>query len=1001
MKTYLLLTVIVGSLLLAACTPIQPVIDAPGAELPAPAGKATAEGTATPFAKVEPVEAGVISVDDLMNASYSGIYDEPITLTEGVYEGTAVEGDPARPTVEYIPGAGLYGDLDGDGVDDAVVFLLERGGGSGAFTYVAAQLNRDGKPVDAGAVRIEDRIQVRLATIEDRQIVLDIITEGPGDVACCGSHKAHKTYALQEGRLVETAAEGSDLQRVSVADLNGTSWTLLEPNGDQPAPADGGVTISFQEGRISGFGGCNNYTGSFSLGDVNPFVMTTGPIAATKKSCPDPVASQETAFFTALEGVSQWGYEFGRLGLYYKNDGGELSRLLFARQAGPGAVQSETLTGRTWQWVSFTNPMEQFDVETPESYLLTFNPDGTANVVADCNNAAGSYTADTPDAGALTIQIGPATMAACPPGSRGEQFVTLLGGAARYFFRDGKLFIDLMADGGTMAFAPAGAEAAMPGGGLPGEAWDAVLSQWIAPDNGLCDAPGGVLLVDSPAGRYLKAAGMASVDDGRPLAVDDRLQIGSNTKAFTVILALQLQEEGVLSMDDPLGKRLPDLAAEIPNGDKVTLRQLAGNTSGIPDYADPLMQPLVDNNDQEGLAKGYAPQELVEYAIANGKPDFAPGEGWHYSSTNFILLGMAIEAATGKPLSELYQTRVFDPLGMENSSYLERSPKPGSIVDGYYKVPKGQLTDMTNWNATQGGAAGAIVSTAEDMARFIKGLFGGELFQKEETLSEMTDFRELDYGEGGGIFAGYGLGLISFEAPFKAIGHAGQTPGFQSLWFWAPETQTAVVLLTNSGSCKVMFLPASLTPDLFPLGKTTSTGGNMSTKTSEGAKPTAGTPAGGKPEYVAALEAAYGAPSQAGFGSAVFTEQLKASDKLDQAALAKYKYFTGELWERWGEDAWMGPWKEVYARKAGAKPDIVAELRGISDPDAKISVPMILDNIDGAEQARAALSAAYDDPAVTELRVFTLGDGAAMSGILVAGRRAETGEATFLVFLLD
>jgi len=170
----------------------------------------------------------------------------------------------------------------------------------------------------------------------------------------------------------------------------------------------------------------------------------------------------------------------------------------------------------------------------------------------------------------------------------------------------------------------------------------------------------------------------------------------------------------------------------------------------------------------------------------------------------------------------------------------------------------------------------------------------------------------------------------------------------------------------------------------------------MSIKTSEGTKPAAG-----KPAYVTALEAAYGAPSQAGFGSAVFTEQLKAGDKLDRAALAKYKYFTGELWERWGEKAWMDPWKEVYARKAGAKPEIVAELRGISDTDAKISVPMILDNIEGAEQARAALSAAYDDPAVTELRVFNLGDGEAMSGLLVAGRRGATGEAAFVVFLMD
>jgi hypothetical protein len=156
-----------------------------------------------------------------------------------------------------------------------------------------------------------------------------------------------------------------------------------------------------------------------------------------------------------------------------------------------------------------------------------------------------------------------------------------------------------------------------------------------------------------------------------------------------------------------------------------------------------------------------------------------------------------------------------------------------------------------------------------------------------------------------------------------------------------------------------------------------------------------------KPAFVTALEAAYGPPSQSGFGSAVFHEPLGADDSLTDAALAKYKYYVGELWERWGEDAWMGPWKEVYTRKPGARPDIVAELRGIADPDAAISAPMILDVVQDAEGARAALAAAYDDPAVTELRVFNLGDGGAMSGLLVAGRRAAASDATFLVFLLD
>ena len=114
---------------------------------------------------------------------------------------------------------------------------------------------------------------------------------------------------------------------------------------------------------------------------------------------------------------------------------------------------------------------------------------------------------------------------------------------------------------------------------------------------------------------------------------------------------------------------------------------MAGNTSGIWDYADPLMQPLIDNNDQEGLAQAYTPEELIDIAIANGAPDFAPGEGWHYSSSNFILLGMVVEAATGKPLAELYQERIFDPLGMESTSYLKGSPEPGSQVDGYYTIP--------------------------------------------------------------------------------------------------------------------------------------------------------------------------------------------------------------------------------------------------------------------------------------------------------------------------
>ena len=331
------IAVIVTTLLLGACVALPAATPEPTPMARATAAASAAvEATAMPVAEAAPVEAGAIPVEALRNATYSGIYDEPITLTDGSYEGKpAGEGDASRPMVHYADNAELTGDLDGDGVADAVVFLVERGGGSGAFTYVAAQLNRAGQPLDAGAVWIEDRIQVKSAAIAEGQVTLEIITHGPGDPACCSTHQARKTYALQEGKLVETTPQGADLVKVSAADLDGTGWTLLELKDGQPALADAAVSISFEDGKISGSGGCNSYTGSFSLDEINPFIMTTGPVAATRQACSDPVGAQETAYFTALEKVSQWAYMFGQLALYYQDDSGEPGRLLFAAQPAP------------------------------------------------------------------------------------------------------------------------------------------------------------------------------------------------------------------------------------------------------------------------------------------------------------------------------------------------------------------------------------------------------------------------------------------------------------------------------------------------------------------------------------------------------------------------------------------------------------------------------------------------------------------------------------------
>ncbi len=148
------------------------------------------------------------------------------------------------------------------------------------------------------------------------------------------------------------------------------------------------------------------------------------------------------------------------------------------------------------------------------------------------------------------------------------------------------------------------------------------------------------------------------------------------------------------------------------------------------------------------------------------------------------------------------------------------------------------------------------------------------------------------------------------------------------------------------------------------------------------------------------LQAIYGLPSQAGFGSAVFLQQVEPTDDLETVALQYYRYFMGNQWDESGEAVWMSSWKQVYLRQAGDRHDIVTELRSIKNSTVTSSVEMLLDSINDAQQGQKALSEVYDSADVKELAVYTLGDGAALSGLMIAGRNS-TGEATFLVFLLD
>ncbi len=174
-QTYIFgLLIATTALLLSAC--IAPI-------LPADSGEQMPDAAAS----------SELTVEQLGNATYSGIYDEPVTLTDGLYEGEPfVEGGAARPTVQLIEETILYGDLNGDGVADAAMILVENSGGSGVFNYVGAQVNQDGQPVDAGIVLLGDRTQIQSAVIEEGQLVIDMVTQGPEDAMCCPTLKLRR-----------------------------------------------------------------------------------------------------------------------------------------------------------------------------------------------------------------------------------------------------------------------------------------------------------------------------------------------------------------------------------------------------------------------------------------------------------------------------------------------------------------------------------------------------------------------------------------------------------------------------------------------------------------------------------------------------------------------------------------------------------------------------------------------------------------------------------------
>lgn len=285
-----------------------------------------------------------LTVSALANATYTGIYEEPVQLTAGVYEGEPfVAGSPIRSRVTLIDNLIARGDLNRDGLDDAAVLLIENSGGSGVFTYLAVVVEQAGQPVNAGATLIGDRTQIRSMIVENGQVIMEIVTQGPDDPFCCPTLKLRATFGLQDGQLVEVEVE--ELGPVSLQDLNGTRWVLADFDFDRlpvlPTPL---ITAEFSDGQIGGSAGCNSYSATIA-GD-GPQALTIGPATATRMACPDPILNQETQYLAALPNVIQWNYLAGRLAFTYQADSGSIGTLVFepapADQSTTGAAEITT-----------------------------------------------------------------------------------------------------------------------------------------------------------------------------------------------------------------------------------------------------------------------------------------------------------------------------------------------------------------------------------------------------------------------------------------------------------------------------------------------------------------------------------------------------------------------------------------------------------------------------------------------------------------------------------
>ena len=307
---------------------------------------------------------------------------------------------------------------------------------------------------------------------------------------------------------------------------------------------------------------------------------------------------------------------------------------------------------------------------------------------------------------------------------------------------------------------------------------DSLLQEILEDHHTSSGVVGVTMAVSLPSqGTWMGASGLANRDAATSMSPTNLFRVASITKTFVAATVLQLTEEGVLSLDDALEKWLPGL---VPNGDNITIRHLLSHSSGLFNYTqdDDYINGVFEEDEPI-----WTPEQIVDIALTH-PPTFAPGTNSSYSNTGYILLGMVVETATQGTIAQEIRRRFLKPLHLENTYFDGLEQVPGGPLHGYdprqSSLDVGELS-YASITAAQ-WAAGAMVSTVSDLAKWAEALYGGQVLQSASLTDMLTN----------------GLGVQSRLTPLgRAVGHEGITPGFSSLMFYLPERKIAVVILEN------------------------------------------------------------------------------------------------------------------------------------------------------------------------------------------------------------